>query len=117
MTLRTMPIWTAGMITNLSSVSLIFPLPFSPVHAPQHDVDRPDQGHDVRDEVAAGQIGKRLKIDEAGGAESAAPGRVRTVAHQIDPLLPPGPLGHVVHLSPSGGFEPLRDLRAHVAGR
>src|SRR5712691_7351372 len=69
-----------------------------PAHAAEHDVDRPDERHDVGNQVPPGENGEGLEIDEAGGAEAAAERGLRTVALEVDPLLPAWPFGRVVDL-------------------
>src|SRR5712691_9741057 len=69
-----------------------------PIHAAEHDVDRPDERHDVGNQVPPGENGEGLEIDEAGGAEAAAERGLRTVALEVDPLLPAWPFGRVVDL-------------------
>src|SRR5262245_43258921 len=110
-TLSRIAILIAGIRPQVTSVSVIS----LPVHASEDDVDRPDERHDVCDEVPLDERRERLQVHEARRAEAAAVGGLRAVALEVDAHLPARALCRVIDLGPDRGLEALGHLRAHVA--
>src|SRR3954449_132045 len=59
----------------------------SPVHLPEHDVERADHGGDVGEHVATAEEIHRLEVGEARRADLAAVGLVGAVGDEIDAEL------------------------------
>src|SRR6476620_6053170 len=71
----------------------------STVDLPEHDVDRSEKRHDVRDEVSLHQPWERLQVAERRWANAKTIRRVRlAVTGDEEPELPLGRLDRVVRL-------------------
>src|SRR5215475_10521350 len=71
----------------------------SPVHLPEHDVERAEDGRDVGKQVAAAEKIHRLKMRKARRADLALVGLVRAVGDQIDAELALGGFDGSINLA------------------
>src|SRR5260370_28823811 len=63
-------------------------VPCLPVHFSENNIDGPDAGDDVRDQLALNQLRQRLQIDVRRATEVNAEGLRRTVAGDETAQLP-----------------------------
>src|ERR1700674_2249011 len=70
-----------------------------PVHFPQHDIQRPNDGHHVGHQVATHHLIERFQIDQRRRADTHAIRLRRAVAHDIVAKLALGPFNRVIYLS------------------
>src|SRR2546427_4834482 len=104
-------IWIVGMTMFwMNAVWSMLPLT---IHVAEHDVDRPDDRHHVGDELPLAHDRQRLQVDERRGAEAHAVRHLPALAHEIETLLAPRALHHVVDLA-GGRLDVLGDLGAHL---
>src|ERR1700688_2704745 len=75
-------------------ISMALPVDFS-----QYDIERADDGHDVRHQVPANHFGKRLKIEQRRRANPHAIGLRCTVANNVIAKLALGRFNRVINLA------------------
>src|SRR5271166_219299 len=69
------------------------------VHFSQHNVERPDDGHDVGHQMPANHLVKRFQIDERRRTNLHAVGLRSPVAHNVVAQLALGRFNRVIHLA------------------
>src|SRR5580693_2012517 len=69
------------------------------VHFPEHDIERPDDGHHIRHQMPANHFVKRFKIDKGGRANPHAIGLRGAIAHDVITKLALGRFNGVVYLA------------------
>src|ERR1700693_1930152 len=75
-------------------ISMALPVDFS-----QYDIERPDDGHDVRHQVPANHFVKRLKIDQRRRANPHAVRLRRAIANNVIAKLALGRFNRVINLA------------------
>src|SRR5438270_12157233 len=88
----------------------------SSIHLTQHDIDRPDERDQIRDEVSLRERGEGLEVDERWRTDAEAVGALRlAVADDVVPELPFRRLDRVIDLA-FRRADDAGDLRLDVAG-
>src|SRR2546428_13234053 len=108
-TRTTTRIWIVGMTMFWTSDA--WSMFLLPIDVAEDDVDRPDDRHHVGDEPPLAHDRQRLQVDERGGAEAHAVRHLPALAHDVETLLAPRALHHVVDLA-GGGVDVLGDRGA-----
>src|SRR6267143_240033 len=111
-TRTTTRIWTVGM--TMFWMSVVWSMAPLPVDVAEDDVDRPDDRHHVGDEPPLAHDRQSLQVDERRGAEAHAVRHLAALADEVEALLAPRALDHVVHLA-GGRLDVLGHLGAHLA--
>src|SRR2546425_3819388 len=113
-TMTTTRIWIVGM--RMFWMNAFWSMVRLPIDVAEDDVDRPDDRHHVGDELPPAHDRQRLEVDERGRAEAHAVRHVAALAHEVEALLAPRALDHVVDLA-GGRLDVPGHLGAHLALR